>query len=433
MTARSVVLTVVLAGATVVAGLPGTAAAAADGGRLRLVSVSSQGTRGDGSAGQARMSADGRYVVFASGSTNLVPGDEGHDGDIFLRDRRMGRTTRITLSRDGAETDGHSSYPTITPDGRYIAYLSDASNLVPGDTNGQDDVFVLDRRTGRTSRVSVSTAGAQADFRSVLRPAITPDGRYVAFLSWATDLVAGDTNDAIDVFVRDRRTRTTTRESVSPTGAQADGHSGWEPALSADGRFLAFSSDATNLVPGDTNGTDDVFVRDRRTGRTSRISVSTAGAQARSYSFQTTMTADGRYVAFTSNAPNLAAGDTNRVNDVFVRDRWAGTTTRVSLSSAAGQGNGHSADPVFGAAGRYLVFASAATDLVPGADRNGAYDVFLRDLRTGLTRRISVGANDESYDAVVSANGRQVLFTSQATNLVPGEPRPGDDVYLWSR
>ena len=438
MRTRSAVLAVVLVGATATAAVPAEATAATDGGRLRLVSVSSQGTRGDDSAGQARMSADGRYVVFGSGATNLVPGDRGHDRDIFLRDRWRGRTTRITLSRDGAEADGNSSSPTITPDGRYIAYLSDASNLVPGDTNGEDDVFVLDRRTGRTGRVSVSTAGAQADFRSVLRPAISADGRYVAFLSWATNLVAGDTNDDIDVFVRDRRTRTTTRESVSPTGAQADGQSGWEPALSADGRFLAFSSGATNLVPGDTNGMGDVFLRDRRTGRTSRVSVSTAGAQARGDSFQTTMTADGRYVAFTSAAANLAAGDTNRVNDVFVRDRWAGTTTPVSVSSTGGRGNGHSADPAFGADGRYLVFASAATDLVPGADRNMVYDVFLRDLRTGLTRRVSVRgdgveANDESFEAVVSPNGRRVLFSSTATNLVPGDPRVNEDVYLWSR
>src|SRR5205814_1263965 len=194
-------------------------------------------------------------------------------------------------------------------DGRFVAFAAWARNLAPGDTNGFGDVFVHDRGTGVTERLSVDGAGTEAN-DTIHQPAISADGRFVAFVSAATNLVPGDTNGLSDVFVHDRRTRRTERVSVDSAGTQADGASA-SPALSADGRFVAFSSSATNLVPGDTNGQADVFVHDRRTGTTERVSVDSAGTGANGWSERPSISADGRFVAFCSYATNLVPRDTN--------------------------------------------------------------------------------------------------------------------------
>src|SRR5205823_5466864 len=231
----------------------------------------------------------------------------------------------------GAEANGTSFAPAISADGRFVAFPSEATNLVPGDTNGVTDVFVRDRRTGTTERVSVSSAGAEANGTS-FTPAISADGRFVAFSSDATNLVGRDTNGAVDVFVNDRMTGMTERVSVDSTGAQANAASIEQfcPALSGDGRFVAFESDATNLVPGDTNGVADVFVHDRLTATTERVSVDSAGAQANDKSDFPAISADGSVVAFVSTASNLVPDDTNVCGsfmtpgscpDLFVRVR----------------------------------------------------------------------------------------------------------------
>jgi Tol biopolymer transport system component len=252
-----------------------------------------------------------------------------------------------------------------------------ATNLVPGDTNGTGDVFVRDRQAGITERVSVGPGGVQGNRFSNGR-ALSPDGRFVAFNSLAANLVPGDTNGTFDVFVRDRDTGTTERVSVGPGGVQAD-VGGALGALSADGRFVAFESLSSNLVPGDTNGTTDVFVRDRQTGTTRRISLGPGGVQGDGQSFGAQISADGRFVAFASNATNLAPGDTNGESDVFVRDRRTGTTLRASLGPGGVRGNGQSNNPGLSADGRFVAFLSFATNLVPG-DTNDTQDVFLRVL-----------------------------------------------------
>jgi len=213
--------------------------------------------------GPVAISADGRYVAFSSSATNLVAGDTM--GGVFVRDRVKGTTTRVSVSTQGAPAFG--AEPAISADGRYVAFGSGASNLVAGDTNGIVDVFVRDRVAGTTTRVNISTRGAQTahtDPDTMLEdselPTISADGRYVAFLSGAGNLVDCDTNGIVDVFVRDRVRGTTTRVSVATRGAQANQRSS-EPAISANGRYVAFSSDASNLVRGDTNGSSDVFVR----------------------------------------------------------------------------------------------------------------------------------------------------------------------------
>ena len=227
------------------------------------------------------------------------------------------KTKRVSLSSAGAEGNRGSSFPSISADGHFVAFESSASNLVGGDTNDFGDVFVRNRWSGKTKRVSVSSAGAQGNLGSA-RASISAGGRFVAFEAAAWNLVGGDTNGESDVFVRDRRTGKTRRVSVSSAGAEGNGGSS-RASISADGRFVAFYSFASNLVGGDTNGSFDVFVRNRWTGKTKRVSVSSAGAEGNNDSFSPSISADGRFVAFHSFASNLVGGDTNGFGDVFVR------------------------------------------------------------------------------------------------------------------
>ncbi len=258
-----------------------------------LVSLADSGAQANEWSSGFGASGDGRYVLFQSSATNLVPGDTNGVDDLFVRDRRANRTTRISVRTGGAQANGPSDDAAISRDGRYVAFRSEASNLVPGDTNGQADVFLHDRLTHRTTRVSVPLSGQLQN--PVYDVTISADGRSVSFSSPAPNLVAGDTNEATDVFVHDRRTGRTSRASVGAAGAQGNGYASGG-ALSADGRYVAFESTASNLVPGDTNETADVFVRDLRTGTTRLVKAGAGGAA------DPTISADGRYVGFTSYA-----------------------------------------------------------------------------------------------------------------------------------
>ena len=325
--------------------------------------MDSAGNEGNSTSFDPVISANGRFVAFASYATNLVPGDTNGVADVFVHDRLTGSTERVSVDSAGNERPTASEAPAISADGRFVAFLS-------------GDVFVHDRQTRTTERMSVDSAGNGGD-RSSSRPAISANGRFVAFDSDATNLVPGDTNMATDVFVHDRQTGVTERVSVDSAGNQVDGPS-YRPALSADGRFVAFESWAPSLVPGDTNSTNDVFVHDRQTRTTERVSVDSAGIEGNAASFNPAISADGRFVVFSSNAANLVSADTNGVADVFVRDRQTGVTERVSVDSAGNQGDGHSYPPAISADGRFVTFASRATNLVPG-DTNGTTDVFVRD------------------------------------------------------
>src|SRR5216117_3702789 len=411
------------------------------------VSVASGGTTegNDTSMGSA-LSADGRFVAFDSAAADLVAGDTNRVSDVFVHDRQTGTTERVSVASDGTQGNGSSGLlsfafpPALTADGRFVAFVSFATNLVAGDTNGATDVFVHDRQTGTTERVSVASDGTESNAAS-LGSALSADGRFVAFQSDATDLVASDTNGVTDVFVRDRQTGTTERVSVAPDGAQANNASSY-PALSADGRFVAFQSDATNLVAGDTNGATDVFVHDRQTGTTELVSVASGGGTRGNgnsggfFAFPA-LSADGRLVAFQSDATNLVAGDTNGATDLFVHDRQTGTTERVSVASGGRQGNGFSAGPVLSADGRFVAFHGTATNLV-GGDTNGATDVFVHDRQTGTTERVSVASggtqgNASSVGPVLSADGLLVAFHSTATNLVAGDANGAYDVFVHDR
>jgi Tol biopolymer transport system component len=308
-----------------VAALPAAAwgATSAPAARERTVriSLSNTGAQGDRYAGGPVLSRNGRYVAFYGSSTNLVPGDTNSFDDVFVRDRWAATTTRVSVSSAGAQGNAASGSPAISADGRWVAFLSDASNLVPGDVNGRRDVFVRDLRTGTTSRISVSSRRGQANDHSS-GPAISAHGRYVAFWSVASNLIPGDTNGLWDVFVHDRRTNTTTRVSVSDTGAQGAGtlFGSSSPAISADGRYIVFGSAASNLVPRDTNNQQDVFVYSQLTGHTIRVSVSTRGAQAADTTIPEGISADGRHIGFTTAAA-LVPDDTNEGFDAYVQDR----------------------------------------------------------------------------------------------------------------
>ena len=340
------------------------------------VSVGAGGAQGNDESYYPSISADGRYVAFYSHSSNLVPGDTNSHSDVFVHDRQLGTTERVSLSTGGGQAGSLNEHPSISADGRYVAFGSPADNLVPGDTNFWTDVFVRDRQLGTTERVSVDSSGAQCNGSSDY-PSISADGRYVVFHSHSTNLVAGDTNGVFDIFVRDRQLGTTERVSVDSGGAQGNSDSD-SPSISADGRYIAFHSFASNLVAGDTNAREDIFVRDRQAGATERASVGAGGVQGNFASVSPWISADGRYVEFASFATNLVAGDTNSREDIFLRDRQLGATERVSVDSAGIQGNGHSYSGGISSDGRIVAFMSESTNLVPG-DSNARTDVFVRD------------------------------------------------------
>lgn len=413
----------------------GGAVAAALAGETTRVSVDSSGNGANAISTNVAISGSGRFVAFGSAASNLVPGDTNDTRDIFVHDRKKGITTRVSVSSTGVQADKHCYSPAISANGRYVVFDSGATTLVDGDDNGKSDVFLHDRKTGKTTRVSVDSAGNQADGHSIAAT-ISANGRLIAFESEATDLVAGDGNKTYDVFLHDRKKGTTERVSVDSTGAEA-ARGGIAGFLSANGRYLAFESNSSDLVEGDGNGYHDVFVRDLRKRTTTRVSLGADGSEANLYCGAASLSGTGRYVAFVSTASNLTDGDDNEVSDVFLRDVKKGTTVRLSVSSDGARGDAGSWDPEISANGRYVAFRSTATNLVDG-DTNETQDVFVRDWKKGVTTRESVGTSGEQGDGaagerVLSANGRFIAFTSRATNLVDGDDNDTYDVFVHDR
>ncbi|MFQ5399049.1 MAG: carboxypeptidase regulatory-like domain-containing protein [Anaerolineae bacterium] len=399
------------------------------------VSVATDGSEANGPSDEPAISARGRYVAFSSQATNLIAGDNNGVADIFLRDRLARQTIRISIATGGAEANGASHSPAVSAFGRYVVFESDASNLVTGDTNGATDIFFRDRGTGETSRLSVGSGGAQANGNSRL-PTVSDDARYVVFESDASNLVTGDTNGVTDIFLYDRQTGQTTRVSVAADGTEADNTS-FLPDISADGSHIAFISNAGNLVAGDTNGVFDIFIRNRQTGQVERVSVSSGGIEANGDSFFPSLSTDGSVVAFFSAADNLILGDLNGVWDVFVRDRQAGQTSRISVADDGTAADDNVFVPSISADGRYVAFFTGTDKLVPG-DVNAAWDIFVRDRGDGLTTRVSVAsdgtqADDASYLPSISGDARFVAFASLATNLVPGDANNVQDIFIRDR
>ena len=410
-----------------------------------LVSVASNGTQGNSdSSGTPALSRDGRFAAFESWADNLVEDDTNGEEDVFVHDRATGETTRVSVASDG--TQGNQSVLRnleFSAAGRLVAFDSYASNLVESDTNDNLDVFVHDLVTGETTRVSVASDGGEGNL-GAHAPAFSGDGRFVAFESLSGNLVEGDTHlcfaywdpqrlwNCSDIFVHDRVTGETTRVSVASDGTQANNHS-FSPALSGDGRFVAFESGASNLVDGDSSERFGIFIHDRVTGETMIvISYSSDGSDSIFSCTQLKISADGRIVACRSRADNLVDGDTNGNFDVFVHDRVTRETTRVSVASNGTQGNESSGNVALSGDGRLVAFESEADNLVEG-DTNNIYDVFVHDRTTGHTTRVSVssdGAQAWGGNPALSADGRFVVFNSDAHNILGGEWNSITDVFV---
>ena len=392
-------------------------------GTTELVSVASDGTPGNNHSANQAITSDGRYVVFVSTASNLVPGDTNAKDDVFVHDRVTGVTERVSVASDGTQADDWSYGASLSADGRYVAFYSYANNLVAGEQTFFSQVYVHDRGTGMTERVSVATDGTLANSSSY-STAISADGRYVAFSSFASNLVSGDTNGYEDIFVRDRLNGITERISVASDGSQTN-HRSARPSISADGQTLAFLSAANNIVAGDTNNVLDIFVHDRLSGLTERVSVASDGAEANEWSGGPHISADGQVVTFTSGATNLVPGDTNNYLDVFIHDRATATTERVSVKSDGTQANDDSFSGSVSADGRYATFLSYASNFDIGEVDWWYADIFVYDRVTKTTELISLSSDGvqanggDSGTPAISGDGRFVAFESYAIDLVP--------------
>ncbi len=397
------------------------------------VSVATDGTQGNGDSWEAAISPNGRYVGFNSYANDLLGGAAHGACNVFVHDRQTGATTVVSVASDGTLGNACSEVPSFSGDEHYVGFQSQASNLVPGDTNGVYDAFMHDQQTGSTERVSLSTGGQQGNGNS-FSPTFSANGRYAAFTSDASNLVPGDTNGTFDVFVRDQQAGTTIRASVAWNGVQANGPSGGN-SLSADGRYVAFLSWAQNLVAGGTAPTrQNAYVRDLQTGTTTLVSVASDGTPGNAELDEIAISADGRIVTFMSGATNLVPGDTNNTFDIFVHDMQTGETRRASVNSKGVQSNGWSEAISISGDGRYVAFYSWASNLVPG-DTNDARDIFVHDMQTGATVRASVAsdgrqANDISVRPSISADGHFVAFESLASNLVTGDTNEAWDIFV---
>lgn len=416
-----------------VAGAPDNAA-----GQTTRVSVSTDGVEGNNVAGNGTflsISGDGRYIAFKSLANNIVGNDVNAGADIFIRDTLLGTTTAVSVTENGSTGNAASHGPSMSSNGRYVSYHSSASNLVNGDTNNQQDIFIRDILAGTNELISVSSAGILGNGNS-LRSSTSDNGRYVVFASAATNLISGDVNGAEDIFIRDRQTNTTSLISASSSGIQGNSTSNINKSdtISADGRYVVFSSTATNLVANDTNGVEDIFVRDILLGTTTLVSIDNAGVSGNSTSNAASISKDGRFVTYNSAASNLVTGDSNGVSDIFVRDLILGTTSRVNVSANEEQANGVSSNASISADGKFVSFSSNASNLVSN-DTNGVIDVFVKNLESGTIVKASIGTTGTQTDAdssvsTISADGRHIAFVSTATNLISGDTNGFEDIFL---
>jgi Tol biopolymer transport system component len=381
-------------------------------GDTTCVSVNPSGMSGNDYSNHANISPDGRYVVFESVATNLISG--GSAAGIFVRDLQTNQTTRLPI-------DGEA--PVISRGGRYVAFTS----WVLGETadTSMSDVFMYDRQTGATTKVSVDSSGVQGNGWSD-GPAISDDGRYIVFHSDASNLVAGDTNAAGDIFVRDLQTGILERVSIATGGSQADSGSS-DPSISADGRIVVFSSNATNLVSGDSNGKSDIFVRDRTTGVTTRASVNSSGVEANLGASDASISGNGRFVSFSSYSSNLMDEDSLGFEHLYVRDLQAGITSIMSTDSAGYQLIGNSESSVISADGRYVAFQFQEKGL--------SLPIFVIDVHDRLTGSTSTvvgrynSSDSSSGSPSISSDGRLIAFSSGGA-LVSGDTNGKADVYL---
>lgn len=332
------------------------------------------------------LSCDGRYVAFSSENNNLVEGDTNEKFDIFVYDFSENDMLRVSVSSNGDQGNGDSVSPKIKGRGRYVVFESEASNLVKNDENDCCDIFRHDLRTGETALVSCNSAGEPGNDESGC-PSITPDGRFVCFTSRASNLVEKDTNRLKDVFVKDMETGAVDRVSVASDGSEALAFDAMnasdDTSISSDGRFVVFSSAAHNLVKNDTNNTVDVFLHDRKTEKTIRVSVGSNGEEANSYSHSPVISGNGEYITYDACASNLVPDDNNNTFDIFLFEVKTGKTTLISRSSGGIISNGESQCPVIDDTGTHVAYSSLATNLTP--EKDGILNIYVYDRENGKT------------------------------------------------
>jgi WD40 repeat protein len=389
-------------------------------GTNEAVAPNSSGGTPSSSEFQPSISQDGRYVAFASPATNLISGLTSTHQQVYVRDRLNNTTQLVSVSTTGTQGNDNSGQPAISADGRYVSFNSQASNLVSSGAGGQ--IFVRDLVNGTTQVASSDSSGTARGAGG--ESAISAEGRYVTFVSNSSSLVSGTTITHSSIFLKDMQTGTVKLLSATSGGNGGDADS-FEVSMSCEGRFVSFVSFANDLNTTITNNpsksTQNVFIADTLNGTLSNITDSVAQGSSMGYPF---MTCNGNYVSFTSNATNLVAGDTNSQFDAFVYDRINNTFGRANVSSSGAQANDYTQTPVVSNDGRYVAFESTATNLVSG-DTNGTDDIFLHDMQSGTTELITQNSggtigNGYSSGPVISSDGRYVVYDSGSTNLVSG-------------
>lgn len=401
------------------------------------ISINANGEQADQRSTYSSVSRNGQIVVFDSYASNLIPSDVGNNiglnWHVYAKQRLDGSIHQLSVAIEGGSANGKSTEPRISADGHFVVFTSAASNLVAGDTNLQDDVFVRDLLRSVTSRVSVGSAGQQADGTSE-KPDISADGRYIVFQSSATNLSTLDDNSEWDVYVYDRETSQTRLLSINPSQTVGNGAS-TEAKITPDGSHVVFSSLADNLVAADTNTVKDVFVVNTLTGHIQRVSRNTQGEQANKASDSGSVNAEGTLIAFRSEATNLSTIPTGNQPQVYLRDRVQNTTELVSISNAGVAANKSIfSGTVMSADGRFVGFYTSADNLHI-EDNNNAWDVYLRDRLDANTRLVSVNSagrpgDGSSFVPAMSETGQYISFGSNATSLVADDTNNTWDVFL---
>ncbi|MCE9594680.1 MAG: hypothetical protein K8S98_10855 [Planctomycetes bacterium] len=381
-------------------------------GTTELVSVSTGGTQGDAASTNPSLSDDGRFVAFDSGAANLVAGDTNGFADVFVRDRLNGTTVRISVPQAGGEGNGFSSVPSISGDGRFVSFVSAATNLVAGDTNANPDIFVSELATGVIVRASVGSGGLQGNSDSY-QSALSDDGSTIAFVSRSSNLCANDVNATFDVFLRDLVAGTTTLASPAPGGGTPSSGAGGSLAFSGDGQFVAFTSGSSDLgIPQFTN---EIFVFERATGTLSIASKSYMGVNSGGGFTRMAVSDDGRMLVFSTNSQKLVNLDFGPNDDVFLVDRANGEVTRASMSVIGTGGTGASVYPTISGDGRWIAFSSYAYDMV-NADGNGVQDVFVHDRTQTQPVAFCAGkVSGQGCHPIIASNGLPSL--SQASGF----------------
>ncbi len=397
-----------------------TSAAFAAAGDVTRISVNSSEVQGNDISYAGQISSDGRFAVFDSDASNLVASDTNGAGDAFLRDMQLGTTIRVSVDSLGGEADGGGGAPSISSDGRYVAFESGATDLVSGDTNNVTDIFIKDTQTGGVERISVDSSSTQGNGDSS-SPSISGDGRYVAFVSSATNLVLNDNNGVADIFLRDTQSDTTTRVSISANGVS------WDPVVAQGGGYVVFSSNATNLVVGDANGKTDIFVYEISNTQLTRASVNNNEQEGDKSSVDASISGDGRYVSFSSGSHNFMSGDTYELTYVYIRDRQLETTTLASIQDGY-QMVGWSDATTMSADGRYVAFSF--DDKGDGMPKRW---LFVYDQISGQVTQAAAGDIDGMANPLlpsISGDGKYLLFASSSATLVSGDTNNTRDVFV---